>query len=257
MRCEKALRRLSPYLDGILESDAMVEVSRHLNECRNCNGEYERLKKLQQALRNFAPARTPDYLYSLVALRIHSARQATWRQALQSAWEYRWSRIRTTGVTWYLTRLMGSLATVVLFITISSAMNPIYLGYPTPAHQENKSGLIRSQQFVVTVLKNLGLKGHRVPVSRSDPKINGQYFLNFVEETASRPGHDDTMSVDCVVDSYGSLSVQGVLEYPTDPSLLHQYIDMIMSARFRPASQNGKAVDSRLVLTYSKIYVYD
>ena len=153
-----------------------------------------------------------------------------------------------------------SLATVVLFVTIYSSMNPVFLGFPTPAQQELVSGPVRSQLLFVTVLKKMGLmppEDRRVPVSRSDPKISGLYFLPLGDETTLGPDHDDFMSVITMVDSTGSSMVQDVLEYPRDPVLLSQYIDMIKSARWRPASQNGRAVDSRLVLTFTRIYVYD
>jgi hypothetical protein len=45
------------------------------------------------------------------------------------------------------------------------------------------------------------------------------------------------------------------LEYPVDDSLLSAFAEMIMSANWRPASRNGRAVDSHLVLTFSRIYV--
>jgi hypothetical protein len=48
-----------------------------------------------------------------------------------------------------------------------------------------------------------------------------------------------------------------VLEYPADETLLSEFNRMITSARCRPARQNGRAVDSFLVLTFSKISVYE
>ncbi len=68
---------------------------------------------------------------------------------------------------------------------------------------------------------------------------------------------DGTISVVTVVDRSGTVKIQNVLEYPADNNLLTKFNDMIESARARPASQNGRAVDAHLVMTFSKISVYD
>jgi hypothetical protein len=60
-----------------------------------------------------------------------------------------------------------------------------------------------------------------------------------------------------MVDSSGAATVQNILEYPADDSLLSDFTEMINSAGWRPASQNGRAVNSPLVLTFTKIYVYN
>ena len=55
----------------------------------------------------------------------------------------------------------------------------------------------------------------------------------------------------------GAAKIQNVLEYPADSTLLDNFNNMLISARCRPASHNGRAVDSHLVLSFSKISVYD
>ncbi|MGD0309004.1 MAG: hypothetical protein ABSC02_06910, partial [Acidobacteriota bacterium] len=57
------------------------------------------------------------------------------------------------------------------------------------------------------------------------------------------------------VDRSGAAKIQDILEYPVDESLLSAFAEMIMSANWRPASRNGRAVDSQLVLTFSRVYV--
>ena len=104
------------------------------------------------------------------------------------------------------------------------------------------------------VLSYLGMQPvetQRRPIKPSNAKINDLYFVNLGQKAT----HDDTVSVVTVVNRSGAATVQDVLEYPVEDSLLSEVTDMIMSADWRPASENGRAVDSCLVFTFSTILV--
>jgi hypothetical protein len=258
MRCEKVLGQLSLFLDEVLEYDLATGVAQHLRACLTCNREFARLKKLRNVLSSLQPVETPDYLRNLVERKINTARQHSWRSSLQSALEYRWSRIRTTEGIWYLTKLTGAMATLVLFIAISSAMNPMDLEF---GDQLTSRGFMsqapRSQQLAVGVLTNLGLppvEAQKRPISPSDPKTNDLNLVN-LGQNASSSANDDMISVVMIVDRSGRAKVQRILEYPADESLLSAVTDWISSTSWRPASRNGRAIDSQLVLTFSKIFV--
>jgi hypothetical protein len=258
MRCEKVLGQLSLFLDEVMDCDLATGVAQHLRACPTCNREFTRLKKLRNVLNNLPPVETPDFLHDLVELKISTARQHSWRSSLQSALERQWSRIRTTEGIWYLTRLTGTMAALVLFIAISSAMNPMDLEFGDQlASRGVRSQALRSQQLAFGVLTNLGMppvEAQRRPISPSNPKIND---LNLVSlgESALSSTHDDTISVVTIVDRSGRATVQRILEYPADESLLSALNEWLTSTSWRPASRNGRAVDSQLVLTFSKIYV--
>jgi hypothetical protein len=261
MRCVQVLSRLSPFLDEMLGDDLATGVAQHLETCSGCSREFARLKRLRAMLADLPPAETPDYLQSLVHLRITNAREHSFGQNLRSLLEYQWSRIRTTEGSWYLTRLAGAMATIILFVAIYSAMNPIYLGIagPLPERGWLSSTHQRPQQLGDAVLGNLGMmpvEAQKKPIRSSDPKINDLYLLK-LGERAAQTAHDDTVSAVFVVDRSGAATIQDVLEYPTDESLLSEFTDMVMSAGWRPASKNGRAVDSQLVYTFSKIYVFN
>jgi hypothetical protein len=259
MRCETVRGHLSCFVDGMLERDVASDVSLHLQACTDCDLEFTRLQRLQQALRNFHPVEAPVYLRSLVEMKIENARRHSWRRDLRHAWEYRLSKIRSTEGIWYLTRLVGAMATFVLFIAISSSMNPI-LGFNVSLSDRGSlSQALRSLQLGIGVQRNLGMTPMDTPkktIRSSDPKINDQYLAN-LGENAARGAQDDTVSVVAVVDRSGTAKVENILDYPADDSLLNEFTDMIMSAGWRPASQNGKAVDQRLVLTFSRVNVYN
>lgn len=256
MKCERVLSQLSLFLDGMLEDECASDVARHLRACADCDTQFARLKSLTDGLKGLTQVDAPEYLRSLVDARINNCRKESWQNSVRSALEYRWSRIRTTEGLWYWTRLTGVMATFVLFLAIFSGMSPLDLGFG--GQVAGRGDMERPQQLGFGVLKNVGMEPVEFqmrPVSRpSDPKINDLYMVRFGENAMRNP-HDDTVSVVAGVDSKGAGRVQGILEYPTDESLLSEFTDMIMSANWRPASRNGRAVDSQLVLIFSKVCV--
>jgi hypothetical protein len=258
MKCERVLRELSPFLDGVLDDEPNLRVSQHLGSCPSCGREFTRLRKLQERLRNLPSAAVPDYLHSLVQTKIGAAREQSWRNAWRSALEYRWSRIRTTEGIWYLTRAAGVMATAVFFVMISSAMNPMDLQMVNSLSM--RPGISQdeyNQQLWQSVLRNLGvtpLEAQRIPISPQQAKINDLNMVNF-GQNASRTANNDTVSLVAYVDRSGKPTIQDVLEYPEDEALLDEFASMILSATWRPASRNGRAVDSRQVLTFSKVLV--
>jgi hypothetical protein len=259
MRCESVLKLVSPFLDEVLGEERARCVSGHLEECSECRREYLRLKNLRHLLGSLGKISAPDYLRHLVELRIASADERGWKISLQGELEYRWSRIRTTGSLWYLTRLLGTVATCVLFVAITAAIRPIYFDLSGPLPDRAWLSPSLAQQLKLGVLGRLGmtpLEAQKRPISPSEPQINDLYLLNFAQ-SASLSGRDDTLSVVASVDRKGSARIQGVIEHPADSALLSDLNSMIQSTRCRPASQNGKAVDSHLVLSFTKVTVYD
>ena len=259
MKCEKVLGQLSLFLDEMIEGKPAAEISQHLALCGSCSCEFAKLRKVTDTLKSLEPAETPDYLYNLVELKVSGARQNTWRSNLRSALEYHWSRVRTTEGKWYFTRLAGLVATAVFFVAISSAMNPIYLGLANTLPVRGYAVQVQPPQQLAKGLQRVfgsPVEAQKRPIRASEPKINDLYLVNLSQTTLST-GYDDTVSVITVVDRSGTAKVQDILEYPADDSLLSDFTDMITTAGWRPASRNGRAIDSPLVLTFSKIYVYN
>ncbi len=258
MQCEKVLGNLSWFIDEVLEEDLASQIAHHLRTCEGCRRELGRTRTLVAALKSMEPVASPDFLGDLVKLRINQTGDASWRKSLRSAVEYRWSRIKTTEGMWYMTRLMGALATVVFFIAIYSAMNPLYLSFAgqIPTHIAWPTTQA-PQQLAFNMQKAFGMLGaQKKPVRSSEASINDLY-LDKLGQNLSRTAHDDTVSVFAKVDRNGTAKVQDILEYPSDDSLLSDFTEMINSATWRPASQNGRAVDSRQVRIFSTIYVYN
>ncbi len=259
MGCERVMKLLSLFLDEVLEEEQARGVAEHLEECSGCRKEFARLSKLRRVLGSLGKLKAPDYLHHLVKLRIAAAEERRWTTSLREVLEYRWSKIRTTDSLWYMTRLMGTIATCVLFIAITAAIRPIYFDLSSQESDRTWMSPLMAHQLKLGVLGKLGmtpLEAQKRPISPSEAQINDLCLLNFAQ-SASRAGSDDTLSVYASVDRTGSAKIQGVLEHPADSALLYHFNSMIQSTRCRPASQNGKAVDSHLVLSFTKLTVYD
>jgi hypothetical protein len=259
MKCREALNRLSLLLDCRLEPPQASEVSRHLDRCPGCRGEYERLSMLQARLQSLERVQCPEYLPDLVHIRLASASKETFLGGVRSALEYRWSRIRTTEAIWYWTRALGTISSFLFFFVIYSVLNQFYVGLQAGPLDRGGMSQAESQQVVQIVLKNLGMQpvtAQKKPIGATSPGINGLYLLS-IGQDAMKTAQDGTFSVVTAVDRMGSARIQDVLEYPADGTLLAEFTNMISSARCRPARLNGRAVDSFLVLTFSKISVYE
>jgi hypothetical protein len=259
MKCKKVLSQLSGFVDEILDTRGTIQISQHLDQCAACNEEYERLTFLRKKLGSLGKIPAPNYLWHMIGLQIAAAQQDTFCSRLRSALEYRWSKIRTTEGIWYWTRILGTVMTSFFFVAITSALNPAYIDLP---RDTQNNGTLRQnirQQLPAIVLRNLGIismEAQRRPIHSSNPMINDLYLLNFGQSMAHQ-GKDDSFSVVTIVDRSGSAKIQSVLEYPDDQTLLNNFNSMILSARCRPASQNGRTIEAPMVLTFSKISVYD
>jgi len=259
MRCAQAVKCLSSLLDDMLGDEQAAQVIRHIESCPRCSAEWQRLTELRNRLRSLGREPAPAYLRHLVQLRIDAAEQSSWRAGLQRALGIGWARIRTTESIWYLTRLAGTAATFLFFLAISAAVTPTYFGLPSAAKEGQGLSPEGRYQLVIGVLRNLGMtpvETQKIPFSKSEPKINDLYLLSF-GENASRTSSDDSFSVVTVIDRSGSAKIRNVLEYPADSSLLADFNEMLLTARCRPASENGRAVDAHIVMNFNKIAVYD
>jgi hypothetical protein len=254
MLCKTVLHQLSEYFDGVLEADSAAEVSQHLRQCIGCRKQYDSLVALHRRLKSLQRIEAPEYMEALVRLRIMAQeKEEPWHKRLRDWLELCWSRIRTTEGMWYWTRALGTVLTSICFLVI----NPIYFDVNQPDRPLLPAPY--TQRVGINVLQKLGMMPvdeSKGPQVRIKPAINDAYLVNFAQNMP-RAAEDDTLSVVAAVDSSGAAKIKNVLQYPADRNLLSNFNEMISTAHCRPASQNGKAVDSHLVLTFSRISVWD
>lgn len=255
MLCEKVLPLLSEFFDEALDADTAVQVSQHLGHCPHCRKEFDSLADLHNRLRSLNGVQAPEYLRRLVQRRIAAE---PWRARVRNELSRYWSIIRTTEGMWYATRALGTVMAAIFFLTISCAITPFYIPTESPVNTTGWASL--RPEVGASVLNRLGMT--QVPLKiagRSGPAaINDLYLLEYGKKEGTSAGaEDDSFSVVTMVDRSGSAKLQSVIETPSDKTLLSDFNEMISSARCRPARENGQAVPSRLVLTFSKIFVHE
>jgi hypothetical protein len=259
MNCEDVLNEMSGFVDEVLDARQTALISQHIHDCEECRKEYDRLELLRKKLGALERPNAPESLWYAVRLRTIAAPQEPLMNRLRNDFDLLLARVRNTEAIWYWTRILGTALTSFFFVGITSALNPSYLNYSEGIQGKAASLQTIRQQLPASVLRNLGIistDAMRRPIQSSDAKINDLYLLHFGQSIA-REGNDDSLSVVAIIDRSGSAKIGNVLEYPRDPNLLSHLNDMISSARCRPASQNGRAVEARMVLTFNKISVYD
>jgi len=251
---------LSEYCDGALDADTAVQVSQHLSRCLRCRREFNAISALHDKLNSLDRAQAPEYLHTLVQSRLTSISRDRGSVRLRNELERRWSLIRTTESRWYLTRAAGTVMACIFFILIAVSISPSYNHASAAANEWSALAQnyvqLQAGQNLLSRLRWFSAKAHKAPALKSDPAINDLYFLYYGQNVA-QGGKDDAFSVVTEVDRNGSAKIQYVLDHPEDETLLNNFNEMITIARCRPASENGEAVSSLMLLVFNKIFVYD
>jgi hypothetical protein len=261
MLCKKVSTLLSEFFDGVLDAGMSVRIAQHLKQCENCQRELNRLSTLHGRLSSIEKIQAPDYLHHLVQVRLENKSRNTWNRWFKDALAFRWSRIRTTEGRFYWTRALGTLMTAFFFYVISSGID-LFTGYTIPMTGQSIISREYRQEFNVTVGKKFGRfpKENFTKIDPTVPAMDHQYYHylgDLVGESFSTSIENEGISLLATVDSSGTATIENVLEYPEDLDLLQNLSTVITSARYRPASINGRPVSSPFIFILNKISVYD
>jgi hypothetical protein len=263
MECKKITSLLSEYIDGVLDGTLAAQVSQHVNQCLQCRKELKALSMIRTRLGALKRVKAPEYLGDLVQLRIADRRRNRWQVQLQNALEFRWSRIRTTERIWYMTRVVGTVMTAVFFFLIPYSIDPLTIEANDSIPERTSYTINEKQQLGLNVYAKLGLLPEQaqsgIPHGRQTmvkPAINNQYLSHF-GESISQDGDDYDFSVITSVNRNGQAEAESVIEHPNAQSFLENFNKVISPAIFAPGRKNGKAIDSRMIMIFSKISVTD
>jgi len=253
MLCENVLPLLSEFFDEVLDADSAVQVSQHLGQCVGCRREFDSFAALHDRLKSLKKVQAPEYLRGLVQ---HRLSQEPWRARLRNELARYWSIIRTTEGMWYATRALGTVMASLFFFIISSSINPLYMQTESSVNTTGWASL--RPEVGASVLKKLGMP--QLPLKMaggSDPAaINDRTLYNF-GQSISESGADYDFFLVAYVDRNGLGKIQSVVEHPNAESFLTSFNKVVSSGRFAPARKNGAAVPSYMVLSFSKISVWD
>ncbi len=263
MLCKKVTPLLSEYFDEVLEPETAIRVSQHLDQCVRCRNELSELSAVHDKLSALNGIRAPEYFRDLMEHRVSNLDKQNWRVEMRDEMERRWSLIRTTEATWYMTKALGTVMATVFFLLIPYTINPLVVEADTASSVRPMYTRAQKQQVALNVVAKLGMLPKEAKMELAKPRqpavksaIHEQYLYNFAQ-TISQDGNDYDFSVMTYVDQSGQGKAQNVLEHPNAQNFLNSFNKVVSSGRFAPARENGEAVSSHMLLMFSKISVYD
>jgi hypothetical protein len=262
MSCKRVSKLLSEFFDGVLDADMSARVSQHLKLCEKCRKELGSLSILHGRMSSMEKLQAPDYLYQLVQNRLTDKNKNSWRNQLKDALAFRWSRIRTTEIQFYWTRMLGTLmATLCFCFVIISAVDPFNEGDNMQAAGPSTI----SNEYRLELIYSMWEIGGRPPIEKIKkddqvgPEMDRQSQANIGKlpiESGSDAKENENFSVLLSVDNKGKGKLDNVIEMPENRDLLPGLYNLIEGARYRPASMNGRSVSSLLFLIFNNITVF-
>ncbi|MBI1745711.1 MAG: zf-HC2 domain-containing protein [Acidobacteria bacterium] len=249
MDCKSIEAWICDILDGSLaERDARM-VNDHLATCAACRYRIQENRRLSDLLGSVPSMSPPPYFERLVMRGIERRYRRSWRETLQSFYEDMVHPLRMLDRRDLLIGLVSLPIALGLFLAIFchiqlSIFNSQQVGLLTFVSDKPlvaiPSGEARSEEGNDAV----------TPVGISSPAL-----IRFVESAAKTEAKGDDLLVMVYVNQYGTGSIEQVIEYPNDHSILNKLNTLIASAKFRPARRNGKRVDSYFLLALNQVHV--
>jgi hypothetical protein len=219
-QCLGARAAFSSYLDGALSGVEMGQVANHLTGCAPCSMEFDAWRAMQTALGDLGPAKPPARLQQRLRAALDIERDHGTHLPLFE----RVALIWRTSVAPLAVQTAGGMAAAVLLL----------------------AGLFR-------------LFGPGVEVQANDDGlahlIAPHYLYSQVPPTAVETGRDVPVLIDAKVDTRGRVYDYTVLDGPSDPAVLRQVEQNLLTSVFRPATVFGVPVDGHVMLTYTGVSV--
>lgn len=264
MLCEETKPLISLYVDDAVSLPARVAIDEHLGQCPVCRSHLAELRLLKQSLRSLARPVVPIHLAQTIneALAIEAG-----AQRLQPRLTFG-ERV----AHWLQPKLMpysvGSLASVLLFMTVFAALRPHFVALHEAALQStaNSSVIFLSNPgFMLDLNQPVNSEDYaasRAPFAEESPSLNPKGALAALTRSYSNPRHPDSyddaddMVVVADVFSNGSASLAGVVQAPRDRRMLADFESALRrDAAFVPASFDRRPDTMRVVFSVQKVDV--
>ncbi len=260
MSCEKTRELLSQYIDDVLSPTVRVAVDEHLDTCPVCRAHDAELRSISRSLGRLARPAAPTGLASSItdALMIEAAAR---RQAPQRS-------LREIVAQWLEPRLMpygvGSLASVILFVSMFAALRPHFVALQEAARQSSTLLAQSNPGYDLTrPVTPEDFSSRRAPFAEQSPSLDPGGALAALTGSYAHPHTDvyqdaDNMVVVADVFSNGAASLAGVVQAPRDRQMLADFeVALRQSAAFVPASLDRRPDTMRVVFTVQKVDVRD
>jgi hypothetical protein len=262
MNCEETQKVFSPYMDGELTVGAGASVEAHLDVCPACRASLEQMRAIVRGLSLLERPAPPQGLAASIndALLIERAARQS-RPALSPIdLVVRWLEPRVMPYT------VGALASLILFVTVLSALRPQIAAFRDLAASATRSAqdiaLQEGEESGYDVRKPLtpeNFAAARLAYGAESPSINPNGALARLawSPPSGSPGDDDMI---VVADVYGNgrASLAAVVEPPRNPHALDELENALRkNAAFVPASLDRRPQTMRVVFVLQKVNVQE
>jgi hypothetical protein len=260
MTCEETSRLLSQYVDDVVSLPLRVAIDEHLDHCPVCRTQVVDLRSLTRSFRQLARPVAPQDLASSItdALMIEAAAR---RNGASPS-------LRDRVAIWLEPRLMpysvGSLASLVLFVSMFVALRPHFEALQRAARQNNSIIAFRSEGYDLNQpVSPADFSALRAPFAEQSPSLDPGGALaaltrSYVQPRGNSQEDADDMIVVADVFSDGSASLADVVQAPRDKQMLADFeVALRQSAAFVPASLDRRPGTMRVVFTVQKVDVRD
>lgn len=220
MKCAQAKSMFSPYLDGALTGTQMHALSKHMEGCSSCQGDYVSLQQVQELLGKIGPRRVPAD--AGLALRVAMSREIA--RSKHAYFEGVMVRLENTLNAFMVPVTAGLVTAIVIFGLLMG-----FLALP---------GQLQANYDDVPLM------------IYTAPQLQQSAFTTL--DSIS----DDSLVIEADVDSRGRVQDYRILSNPRETQdLLPQVKNMLIFTTFRPATSMGHPTTGKAVLSFSKISV--
>lgn len=221
--CSSMQARFNEYLDGRLNGIEMLQVSVHVDSCKNCAKEWASLRRAQAALSALGPVPEPENLLLRLRVAISHERARRARRPLAS-----WNLVWRNTIGPFLLQAGAGLASAVLLIG--------------------------------TVVVLVGIVAQPKAAQAGDEPLGGATAPRYIysiagtgdNDAASLPG---PLVVEAYINSTGEVYDFDIVSGPNDPSTRSQVENLLLEDRFEPARFWGQPVNGIVVLNFAGVSV--
>jgi anti-sigma factor RsiW len=221
--CSAMQARFTEYLDQRLTGREMQRLAAHLNECRDCAGEWAALKQTQASLAAVGPVKAPPDLLLRIKVAV-SHERARRRQSPFHAWNLAWKN--TVGP--FLLQAGAGFASAVLLLG------------------------------TVTVLVTMFARPAQVAASPDSPLGNATAPRLLYLSAGAQSNQIDASNpvvVEAYVNGAGRVYDYRIVQGPTDDATRAQVENLLLYSVFDPARFFGQPVRGLAVISFAGVSV--
>lgn len=251
MDCKYVDIHIVDYMDGSLPDPEYQAVNKHRTACESCDRRLRQTAALTHQLGGMSFIPSPAYLENLVVSEVTRRYRRPLGQRLRTIYDdlmYPLRLIERRDIVIALISLPVALSffLAIFFHIQFSIVNGEQIAFLTYTARPSSSGGSYSYTDAAPESEADSL----MPVSMSSPSL-----VRFVESASETPTPEEYFLVMVHVNQEGMGSIEQVIEYPNDSTLLNKLNSLISSVKFRPARLRGKRVDSYFILAFNQVNV--